>query len=82
MQIRTLKTSEYQNCPIYVRQFGNTFEYIAIIKHQVYTANIEVIRTIWQRLLGKDYTPKQLADATSYVLKMAETTVDMVLGTK
>lgn len=80
MQIRTLKTSQHKNCPVYVRNFGQTFEYLAIVKGQIYTANLEVIKTPLQRLLGRDYTPKQLADAVSYTLKMAETTIDLVLG--
>lgn len=79
MIVRTLKTSEYRGCPIYVRNFGNRFEYLAIIKNELYSANVAAIRSPLQRLLGRDYTPRQLANTSSYVLKMAETTIDLVL---
>lgn len=79
MKIRTLKTSSHRSCPIYIRNLGNVFEYLAIVKGEIYSANIVVIKKPLQRILGKDYTPKQLADASSYVLKMAETTIDLIL---
>lgn len=80
MKIRTLKTSSHRGCPIYIRNLGNVFEYLAIVRNEVYSANIVVIKKPLQRIFGKDYTPKQLADSTSYVLKMAETTIDLLLG--
>ena len=78
-KIRTLKTSDYRGCPIYIRNLGDVFEYLAVVKNEIYSANIVVIRRPLQRLLGRDYTARQLADTTSYVLKMAETTIDLVL---
>jgi hypothetical protein len=80
MKIRTLKKSEYRGCPIYIRNLGNIFEYLAIVRNEVYSANIIVIRRPLQRIFGKDYTPKQLADAVSYTLKMSEATIDLILG--
>lgn len=79
MTFRTLATSEYRGCPIYIRNVGEAFEYLVIIRGALYSANVVILKTPAQTLLRRDYTPKQLADASSYVLKMAQATVDLVL---
>lgn len=78
-KIRTLKVSEYRDCKIYVRNFGQTFEYLAIINNEIYSSNVVATKNPLQKLLGQDYTPKQLANCVSYILKIAETTIDIVL---
>lgn len=78
MQIRTLKSAEYEGCPIHIRNIGNIFEYLTIIDGQIYTAHVVIVKKPLQALLGQDYTPKQLADVCSYVFKMAETTIETV----
>lgn len=82
MQIRNLKSAEYLGCPIHIRNIGNIFEYLTIIDGQIYTAFVVITKKPLQALLGQDYTPKQLADVTSYVFKMAETTIETVKGMK
>lgn len=79
MQIRTLATSKYQECPIYIRKFGSIFEYLFIFRDEIYQAHIVVTKTPLQWLLGRDYTKEQLEKTTAYVLKMAETTIDTVI---
>lgn len=78
MQIRTLKSSSYEGCPVHIRNIGNIFEYLTIIDGQIYTAHVVITKMPLQTLLNRDYTPKQLADACSYVFKMAETTIETV----
>jgi hypothetical protein len=81
-EIRTLKAVEYKGCKVYVRNFNNTFEYLAIIKGELYTAHMVITKRPLQSLLGRDYTEKQLTDATKYLLNTAEATVDFILEEK
>lgn len=74
------KPIDYEGCPVYIRRMNEMFEYITVIRGEVYTAHIVARKTIGQRLLFKDYTKKQLSDLTQYMLAMATTTIDTVLG--
>jgi len=78
--IRTLKAVEYKGCNIYIRNFNNTFEYLAVVKGQLYTMHMTVTKGMKERFLGRDYTERQLTDITKYLMLAAETTVDTVLG--
>lgn len=82
MQMRTLATSEHRGCKIYIRNYGEAFEYLAIIRGELYSANVAILKGPFQKLFRRDYTPKQLADSTSYVLKMAQATIDLLLDEK
>jgi hypothetical protein len=76
MTITTLKAAQYKGKNIYIRFFKNVFEYLLVIDGQLYTAHIVVTKMPFQALLGRPYTPQQLADSTAYLLRMAETTID------
>ncbi len=80
MQIRTLKVVEYKGANVYLRNFGTTFEYLAVVKGQLYGSHITITRTPTQRLLGRDYTEKQLVDVCKVLTNMATATVDYVLA--
>lgn len=75
------KPVDYQNCPIYVRNSGESWEYLTVIRGEIYTASIVARKTAMQRIMGKPYTAKQVSDITQYMLAMAQTTIDSVLGT-
>jgi hypothetical protein len=79
MDIKTLKAIEYRGCKVYVRNFHNLFEYLVIIKGELYTTHMIVTKSPLQWLLGKPYTEKQLTDTTRFLLNTAEATVDAVL---
>ena len=79
MHIRTVTTHKYRGARIYIRNFANVFEYLVSLRGQVYTTHVVVTRTIWQRLMGRGYTSKQLEDISNYLIKTAEATVDFVL---
>lgn len=79
MQIRTLKAGEYRGCKIYYRNYGNTFEYLAVIDGAIYTMHATIRRTPLQALLGRDYSEKQLLDVVNYLAPYAEATVDYKL---
>lgn len=82
MKIQTLQHGTYKNCKVYYRRFGTTFEYLAVIDGEIYTAHITIVKKWWQMLLGLDFTPKQLVDCTNYLARIAETTIDYVLAEK
>lgn len=79
LEIRTLKATEYRGCRVYIRNFNSTFEYLAIINGELYTAHMVVTKRPMQSLLGKDYTEKQLTDMVKYMLNVAQATVDVIL---
>ena len=79
MDIKTLKAIEYRGCKVYVRIFHNLFEYLVLIKGELYTTHMIVTKKPLQMLLGKPYTEKQLTDTTRFLLNTAEATVDAVL---
>jgi hypothetical protein len=78
--IRNLKAVEYKGCNIYVRNFNNTFEYLAVVQGKLYTMHMTITKGWKELLLGRDYTEKQLTDITKYLMVAAETTVDIILG--
>lgn len=80
--IRTLKAVEYKGCKLYIRNFNNVFEYLAIINGELYTAHMVITKRPLQALMGRDYTEKQLTDAVKYLMNTAEATVDYVTGNK
>jgi len=79
MDIKTLKAVEYRGCKVYIRNFNNLFEYLVIIKGELYTTHMIVTKRLLQSLLGKPYTDKQLTDTTKFLMNTAEATVDAVL---
>lgn len=79
MEIRTLSVTKHRGMRIYIRNYGNVFEYIVPIRGEVYTAHVAIARTLWQRLMGKSYTEAQLKDIVKLLTNMAHTTIEFVL---
>ncbi len=88
MKIHTYKVDNYHNCPIYYRNFGHCFEYLAVINNEIYTAHISVIPTVINRLLywfkieKSEYSRQQQEKIIAQLRKMAETTIDFILNEK
>lgn len=82
MMIRTLQHGYYRNCKIYYRNFGSTFEFLAVINGEVYTVHYTVHKPWFQKLLFFDYTAKQLKNTVNFLAKQAERTVDLALDAK
>ena len=86
MTIHTYKTERYRGCPIYYRNFSHCFEYLTVVKGEIYTAHIGVIPTNINRLLHaigaekSEYSQQQQKKAVIYLRRLAETTIDFVLG--
>jgi len=79
MKINTLKVTEYRGSRIYVRNFGSTFEWIAVYKGELYTSHNTIYRSWWQILTGQSYTSKQLTDIAKMSIATAEATIDYLL---
>lgn len=92
MKIQTYKVENYRDCPIYYRSMRDHFEYLTIIKGELYTAHISVKPHWLTNLLfrlditsGVDkvpYSKQQLSNIIFQLRKMAETTIDWVLKDK
>lgn len=80
MDIKTLQATEYRGYKVYIRNFSNLFEYLVIIRGELYTAHIIIHRTLLQTIFGRPYTKKQLGDTVKYLKNVAEATVDAVTG--
>ncbi|MFA5300298.1 MAG: hypothetical protein WC389_19095 [Lutibacter sp.] len=92
MKIQTFKEDSYRGCKIYYRNIHHHFEYLTIIKNELYTAHIEVrphwltnifyvldISTAVDKL---PYSRQQLKNIIGTLRKMSEATIDFVLDKK
>jgi hypothetical protein len=88
MKIQTFKKGEYKGCPIYVRRMETTFEYITVIKNEVYTFSVDLKPKFKNDVLcflglGQRYLENELKAMITYLTKAAEATIDTVTnGTK
>lgn len=88
MKIRTFQLDNYLGCPIYYRNFGDHFEYLTIIKNQLYTAHITIYPRWIKKMrfkLGIDngmYSKTELDGIIAQLRKLAETTIDFILKKK
>jgi hypothetical protein len=80
--IRTLKIYEYKGCRAYLRNFGATFEYLVFFKGELYTSHIVIKKSFLQKIFFIDYKEQQLSEASALLMKLAETTIDLVLEKK
>lgn len=73
------KPVAYEDCPIYVRNIGESWEYLTVIRNEIYTASIVARKSAIQRMLSMPYSPKEISDITQYMIAMAQATIDTVL---
>lgn len=73
------KPVSYEGCPIYVRNTGESWEYLTVIHNEIYTASIVARKSAIQRLLGKSYSSDEVHKITQYMIAMAQSTIDTVL---
>lgn len=79
MEIRTLSVSKHRGVRIYIRNYGDVFEYIVAVRGEVYTAHVAISRTLWQRIKGQSFTDAQIKDIVKLLTNMAHTTIEFVL---
>lgn len=73
------KPMTYQDCPIYVRNDGEKWEYLTVIGGEIYTSYIVARLPFVRRITGRGYTKKMVHDTTNYMIAMAQATIDTVL---
>ena len=84
MKINTFAVTEYKNNPVYVRNFGSTWEYLTVIKGEIYTFHMTIRPDFKNRVLSFlgltkfPYSEKQKQGNVNYMRKLAEATVDTV----
>jgi hypothetical protein len=74
------KKLEYRDCPIYIRRHDEMWEYLTVMNNEIYTASIVAKKSGFKNVMGKDYSAKEISDITQYMIAMAQTTIDQVLG--
>ena len=78
MTFRIIKVLKYRGCRVYLRNINDVFEYLAIIRGEIYAAHIRIKKKFFQ----KEYTKVQFEKATSIIERMAEATIENALGIK
>lgn len=74
------KKIAYRDCPIYIRRRGEEWEYLTVINNEIYSSSIVARLNAFSKLRGKDYSEKEVSDITQYMIAMAQTTIDHILG--
>lgn len=76
--IKILKTAEYRNFKIIVRQIDWMFEYLIAIHKNIYAANI-IVKPKWHRIFSANpYSDKEKKAIIGMINRMAEATIDFV----
>lgn len=70
----------YEGCPVVIRQNGETFEYITTINNEIYSSFIVARKSFIKRIFFRPYGELEINRITNYVIAMAQTTIDTVLG--
>lgn len=76
MEIKTYNFKKHYGCEIFIRNIGEIWEYLTVIKGKIYTAYI----TVKMKPLQRQYNQKEIEGAISYIGSMALATVEAVLG--
>lgn len=85
MQIQTFKKEVYRAHPIYFRRWGRHFEYLTVLKGEIYTTHISVKPTAVNLLLKalkiekSEFSEQQTGAIIKQLRHMAQATIDTVL---
>jgi hypothetical protein len=85
METTIHKKTRHIGCPIYIRRKDTTFEYLTVIKNEIYSQEVIVNPTLTGKLMflvgawKTKYTEKQLKSQIFYMIAMAETTIETAL---
>lgn len=86
MEITIHRKTSHIGCPIYIRRIDTTFEYLTVIKNEIYSQTAIFKPTMTGRLMHfvgawkTKYTDKQLKSSIFYMIAMAETTIETKLN--
>ena len=82
MNSRTLSVTKHRGMRVYIRNYGNVFEYLVAVRGEIYSAHVVINRTVWQRIKGEGFRDDQLKDIIKLLTNMAHTTIEFVLSSK
>ena len=76
MRINVLKSDlTFMGCPVYIRQFAHTFEYLLVYKGQIYSASVDLKPTKNKAGDITDYTADEQQNGVKMMWAMAQTTI-------
>lgn len=82
MKFLTFPVKTHRGCPVYVRCFGNHFEYLTVIGNQIYQHVVKIkprlLRGIFWKLgmLPHPFSQGELSSNRAYLEKMCYTTIE------
>ena len=74
------KKMEYRGCPVVVRRFGQNFEYITCVNGEIYSSYVTARKGLIRSLFLMPYSVEEINRISNYMIAMAQTTIDTVLG--
>ena len=82
MRITVLRKTEYKGCKIYILQFGDAFQYLFILRNEIYQSHAFYPRS-WWRLIGywlgifaHQYNKEQMESGEEIILSAAIKSID------
>ena len=88
MEVATIKTENWINCPIYVRRFGIEFETLAVVNKQIHSNWLKVVPAphlwlLWKlRIIKHPFTNDQLERAINTCLSAMREAVEIIVKRK
>ena len=76
MKIIITKIIKYRGCPIYVRKFGNVFEFLIIYKNKIHTSHIVSVPQLYRVFMDEPYTEEEIRGTTIILIKTAKKVID------
>lgn len=72
MKIIVTKIIKYKGCPIYIRKFGNVFEFLIIYKNKIHTSHIVSVPQFYRIFMKNPYTEEQIKNTTILLIDVAK----------
>ncbi len=85
MKITTFPPEQYRDCPMYYRMFLNHFEYLTVIKGQIYTGHMTIHASLVMRIkkffhmVKSEYADNEMKAILRQLKLSAQTTIDFIL---
>lgn len=79
MEIKEIKKFEFKKCQVYIRNFGDIFEYLIVHDNKIYNTHFVIKPNFWRRWRKDRYSEKQLKEIIQLVSHGAYTAIDMLI---
>lgn len=76
MKITVTKIIKYKGCPIYIRKFGNVFEFIILYKNKIHTSHVVSIPQFYRVFMDEPYTEEEIKGTTIMLIETAKEVID------